>query len=128
MGSPVVWLHASVGGIPLRTQLVAVARPRVVSRLFLWAPAGLLDEVLREELLEVELHREHKLAIITSNWGNGLQQGVHRAPSTRRGEGKQLQGGLNVLVGPMAPTVHDPKMSATVHQAQRRDVELQAMG
>ncbi len=117
---PVVRLHARVCGIPLGTQLAAVAGPRVLGRFLLRAPAGLFDEVLGEEFFEVHLDREHKLAIITSNWGDGLQQGVHRVPATRRGERKhlheQLQGGLNVLVGPMTPLVHDPEMSATVHQ------------
>lgn len=112
--------------------MAALAGPRVLGRLLLRTPAGLLDEFLGEELLEIDLDREYKLTSITSNRSKSFHQGVRIAPSTRRGErehlNEQLHGGLNVLVGPMTPLVHDPEISATVHQAQRRDVELKAMG
>jgi hypothetical protein len=132
MGSPVLGLHASVGGVPLGTEAAAVAGHRRLGRLLRGPPACLLDEQPGQHLLEVDLDGEHEVPVTAAaDRRERVQERLDTAPPARRRQRQQpleqLHGGLDVLVGPVTPPVGDPEVGAAVHQAERGHVQAEPM-
>jgi hypothetical protein len=128
VGVPVLWLHARVGGVSLGAEAAAVAGHRRLGRLLPGPPAGLLDEQPGQRLLEVDLDGEDEVPVTAA--ADGRERGQQRLDTVPPARGcqrqqplEQLDGGLDVLVGPVAPLVGDPEVGAAVHQAERGDVQ-----